>query len=365
MVNVNLRLENFNLVVEIQNMNEAENYTYAYYFFKDDIVDKKIWYSDNLTAMHSISENGVYKVTTFIKEKDNDTAKPTTITTEAFRFFRGRKPSLLPFVKIEEMEMTNYCNLSCQNCCTPTTKYPKGFIEDGTVLATLAWTQKGQTLNYHRQGEPLLHKQLDKYIRWGVEAEIKPVISTNGLLLTEDKLKSLYQSGLRHMEITLHTSKSIKAFIMACNYFKKNNIKVYNFSQHYKQFEEDVMFFTGKILDFPNDCAQGKDIAEELVNIQNEYKDYLQTHKTHTWAGNVPGTQKNFNEDIIQQRQKKCYFIQRHIVNIRWDGTVVGCCFDSENHNEIGHVRDFSNIKIELERYNLCEHCDTNWATRS
>lgn len=59
---------------------------------------------------------------------------------------------------------------------------------------------------------------------------------------------------------------------------------------------------------------------------------------------------------------KKCYFVNKHVVNVRWDGSVVGCCFDSENDNEIGHISEFANVKIDLSKYSLCKHCDANWA---
>ena len=50
-------------------------------------------------------------------------------------------------MKDETVKETNNCNLKCHNCGTPTTNYKKGFIDDGTVLATLAWTRKGRYLN--------------------------------------------------------------------------------------------------------------------------------------------------------------------------------------------------------------------------
>lgn len=114
---------------------------------------------------------------------------------------------------------------------------------------TLSYTKKGQTLNYHRQGEALLHKDLEKYIRWG-DIGTKPVISTNGVLLTEDRLRSLYNAGLRHLIITLHKKQWVEAFLMACQYFKNEKVEVINFNQRYNKTESDVMFFMGKILDF-------------------------------------------------------------------------------------------------------------------
>lgn len=255
--------------------------------------------------------------------------------------------------------MTNYCNLSCKNCCTPTTGYHRGYIDDRTVLMTLAWTKKGQTLNYHRQGEALLHRELEKYVRWGVEIGIKPVISTNGILLTRKRLESLYESGLRHLEITLHISESIDAFQMACDFFGEKKVKVVHFSRRHEKFERDVMFFAGKILDF---TGENQELLKKIENLKEKYGEYLQYTPLHTWAGNVKGTRQEFSDTIVSDRRENCYFINKKVVNVRWDGSVVGCCFDSENINEIGHISKFNEIKIDLSKYHLCRHCDSNWA---
>lgn len=139
---------------------------YAFYLCKDNAAIIKLPYAQSNKASFNLREtgNGIYYISGFCKKENGERE---VINSAQFRYISGRKPSIVPFVRIEEMEMTNHCNLSCPNCCTPTTSYPKGFIDDRTVLCALAWTQRGQTLNYHRQGEPLLHRELEKYIRWG------------------------------------------------------------------------------------------------------------------------------------------------------------------------------------------------------
>ncbi|MCI8491946.1 radical SAM protein [Anaerotruncus sp.] len=337
------------------------NVQYAYYLHKDDAVAEKKWYSESREAGWKLTENGIYYVTTFVK--DMETGKIKTFTSDKLRYIKGRNPEYLPFYQLEEMEMTNCCNLSCQNCCTPTSRYPRGFIDDGTVLAALSWTQAGQTLNYHRQGEPLLHKNLEKYIGWGVQAGIKPVISTNGILLTGERLEELYRQGLRHLVFTLHTMDSLKSFCDAYAYLKKQNENLFHFNKRAASgLPSGSMFFAGKVLDFSDDVEQSRDVRQAISQLPEEVKAFLAHTPVHTWAGNVENTRQNFQEDVVAARQKQCYFIQRHVVNMRWDGTIVGCCFDSENDNVLGHIRDFASLRPDIEKYRLCEHCDSNWA---
>lgn len=360
-MNVKISMEGHTLLASLTGIEDFSKYEYAFYLHVDYGDTIKKWYSDSPTIEFDLSENGVHYVTAFLK--DRATGKVSTMDSDAFYYLRGRKPGIVPFLRIEEMEVTNYCNLSCDNCCTPTSKYPRGYIDDRTVLAALSWTRKGQTLNYHRIGEPLLHKSLVKYVSWGVEAGVKPVLSTNGILLDRDRLKALYEAGLRHLVITLHTQESLRNFLEACAYFESEGIEAVHFDQRHNPKLMGKMFFAGKVLDFPDGIDQGKDVRQAIECMPEKAKAFLQITPAHTWAGNVPDTQQDFAEDIVAKRQKACYFLQHRVVNMRWDGTIVGCCFDSENENEIGHIRDYPAIRMDLPKYHLCRHCDANWAT--
>lgn len=343
-------------------MDSLEKYEFAFYLHMNGDVIEKIWYTASSTAEFSLKINGIYFITAFSRLAGSKEVQ--IIKSEPVRFVEGRKPSIMKYMHIEEMEMTNICNLQCDNCCTPTTNYPRGFMDDRTVLATLSWTKKGQTLNYHRQGEPLLHKQLEKYVRWGVEAEIKPIISTNGELLDVNRLEKLYAAGLRHLVITLHTEGSLKSYLNVIRWLEEKGVKTLHFSEHHKPLEEDVFYFAGKVLDFADGVEQSKEVRGKIESLGENEKRFLQITPVHTWAGNVADKRQDFSDDIIKQRQTNCYFIQTPTINVRWDGTVVGCCFDSENDNEIGHILDFSDIIIDLSKYKLCEHCDSNWAVQ-
>lgn len=352
-----------NDVIEAKiNIEKPENYTFAFYILQNGKVIQKSGgggYSVDNRYSYDLIENGIYSVTAFIKNVENE---KKIITSKKFQWIKNF--GSFEYIRIEEIELTNICNLNCKNCCTPTSKYAKGYLDDQTFLSALSWMQEGQTVNYHRIGEPLLHPKVCDYVGYGVKlGRIKPNISTNGLLLTEEILDTLYKQGLRRLVITLHTKKSVEAFKMAVNYFEKNHIKVCHYEKMFSsQDDENTMFFAGKVLDF--NSKNNRIWFRDLGITEEKYTSLLQYKDSHTWAGNVEGTKQNFEENIMKERQKACYFINKKVVNMRWDGTIVGCCFDSENENEIGHIRDFANLKIKIEKYKLCKHCDANWAVQ-
>jgi MoaA/NifB/PqqE/SkfB family radical SAM enzyme len=273
---------------------------------------------------------------------------------------------------IEAVEVTNICNLKCANCGVPTAKYHRGFIEDETVREALKWTKKGQLLCFHLLGEPLLHSNLETYIRWACAAEVKPAISTNGLLLTRERWQSLYASGLRHICFSLHVMKSLEVFLDICSFFREQGIEAVNYKMRNRPLNKDVVYMCGKILVFPKNRDQNANVRKALKEIPEYVKPLLQITNSHTWAGNILGMRQTFSDELTAKRQKCCYFIKNKIVNVRWDGPVVGCCFDHENENELtfigdccrgGGIMNFEKLIIDIDKYALCKHCHGSWAT--
>lgn len=356
---LNITFENSIVNIKVR-LKEADKYTFAFYIFLNDTPIIKTNYENNSEYSYQLNENGIYSFTVFIKDKEN---MKNIISSTKYRWIKNFKEQ--EYIRIEEIELTNNCNLNCKNCCTPTSKYPKGYLDDQTFLLALSWMQEGQTVNYHRIGEPLLHPKVCEYVHWGCSiGKIKPVISTNGILLTEKMLDALIKNGLRRLVITLHTKKSVESYKMCIDYFEKNHIKVLPFEEMFTNIsnnDDETIFFSGKILDF--NAKKNRQWFCELEITNSRYTSLLQFKDSHTWAGNVSDTRKNFQMNSNKNREK-CYFIKRKVVNMRWDGTIVGCCFDSENDNEIGNIRDFFNLNMDINKYNLCQFCDSNWAVQ-
>lgn len=116
-------------------------------------------------------------------------------------------------------KLTNTCNLSCKDCPIPTTKVPRGFANDATVKLAMKYAKPGQLFSFHRQGEPLLHPDLLRYVKLASKKGLRPLASTNGILLTEDLFHKLLKAGIRNLQITLHSKKSVAANKVMAGYF--------------------------------------------------------------------------------------------------------------------------------------------------
>jgi hypothetical protein len=89
---------------------------------------------------------------------------------------------------------------------------------------------------------------------------------------------------------------------------------------------------------------------------------YVRSIGTHNCAGNVLCTKVEYSEDVISRRMTTCWHLSNNKCNIRWDGTIVSCRFDSENDNVLGTIDNYLNLKHTASSYSLCKYCDANWA---
>ena len=107
-----------------------------------------------------------------------------------------RLPWTLPDNAISWLEPTSSCNLYCDGC------YRKNDPKGHKSLAEIR--QELETFNRLRKtdgvsiagGDPLTHPEIESIVSMIVEMGQKPIINTNGLALTPEKLKALKKAGV-------------------------------------------------------------------------------------------------------------------------------------------------------------------------
>lgn len=103
---------------------------------------------------------------------------------------------------IYQVDTTNVCNATCTYCPQPTHKRPRGEMTMETFEHVLR-VARNRTLSLHHFGEPLLHPQLEAFVRTATESGFIVGFSTNGKRLTQERLDRLAANGLGW--IRLHT----------------------------------------------------------------------------------------------------------------------------------------------------------------
>lgn len=117
-------------------------------------------------------------------------------------------PGAAPDLSLLAINLTRRCNLACAHCYLDAKTLRQG---DGDELSTaevqvllddVAALGHG-TLVVLTGGEPLLRKDLETLVRHGSALGLPMVIGTNGMLLTESRLRSLKSAGVLGLGISL------------------------------------------------------------------------------------------------------------------------------------------------------------------
>ncbi len=228
------------------------------------------------------------------------------------------------------VEITNTCNMNC-SFCHGTKRTPKmmNLSEFETILQKI----KPHTnyLYYHLLGEPLIHPELEAFIKLATSLGFKSIITTNGTLLKE-KGHILINQKVHKVSISLHSfegddKKKHKKYLSEVAAFSKS---------------ANAQGIIVVLRLWNNGCDNGKN---------NEAIGILKQEISGEWTPNTKGLRirdKLFLEygerfgwpdkdADIQGERVFCYGLRDHF-GILSNGTVVPCCLDSEGTINLGNI---------------------------
>jgi len=102
------------------------------------------------------------------------------------------------------LEITNVCNLSCSFCAGTSRKKHFLSVDEFEILAKKLRTYTDY-LYFHLMGEPLLHPQLNDFLKISEYFGFKVIITTNGTLLGKAAEILLNSPALFKVSISLHS----------------------------------------------------------------------------------------------------------------------------------------------------------------
>lgn len=105
-----------------------------------------------------------------------------------------------------DIEVTNACNLRCTFCATTYLDAKRQYILPELVYKILDEGKKNclYGVKFNDRGEPLLHSNLTDFIKYAKEIGLIDVyFNTNAVLLTEDKIEGIIDSGLDRISISI------------------------------------------------------------------------------------------------------------------------------------------------------------------
>ena len=229
------------------------------------------------------------------------------------------------------LEISNMCNLSCRFC--PGTKRSKKAITE-EELAVLLPKIRPYTdyLYFHLMGEPLLHKNLERFLEMAGSYGFKVILTTNGTLLKKQQEMLLRSPALHKVNISLHAfeandlSVPFAIYLSDCFAFgNASNGKKLVVYRLWNQGGEDKQ--NRGILETMHQSFPGEWVQERQgIRIAN--RTYLEYGDKFDWPD--PTASEG-------DAQVFCYGL-RDQLGVLCDGTVVPCCLDHEGDLALGNL---------------------------
>lgn len=275
------------------------------------------------------------------------------------------------------VEISNVCNVQCSFCPVvdrdKKVMGPELFKKTLTQIAPLT-----DEVCFHLMGEPLTHHLLDDYVDLCAKASLPINLTTNGMLIDDEKSKTLLKNSVRQVNFSFQSYESN---------FGLNGLEAYL---------DKIFIFTERAFEIRPDLYinyrlwnKGDDTSNEGANeiilkaIENHFnvtinrnvdvgfkkskkiknRLYLHFDSRFVWPG---------PQEPNLGTKGTCHGLSSHI-GIHAEGTVVPCCLDKEAVINLGNISDNSiesiitsprsQAMIEGFKKNklaedLCQRCD-------
>lgn len=108
------------------------------------------------------------------------------------------------------LQLLETCNLNCKHCYTKAGNNKNKSIDFEKVKLIMEQLYKLKIFRLGLTGgETLLYKEINEVIKLATKYNIITTVTTNGILLTEEKAIELKNSGLNHIHISIDGEKNI------------------------------------------------------------------------------------------------------------------------------------------------------------
>lgn len=253
------------------------------------------------------------------------------------------------------IEITNICNLNCKFCLPDNRK--KEYISVDNFEKIIS-----QIANYtdivclHVKGEPLLHKDLAKFLTILDKYGLKTNITTNGILIKEtlDILKN--SKAIRQINFSIHSVTQNKN--IDCGKYLKNIFE--SALELTNNSEIKISYRLWNLNDLNNNSENFEiiELIEHYYNLSN-LKEQLKLSSSIQLRPNIFINQDTIFEwpsltNAIINTHGRCLALKDQIA-ILVDGSVVPCCLDNDGNINLGNIylANFEEILISERVLNI------------
>lgn len=250
------------------------------------------------------------------------------------------------------VEITNVCNLKC-NFCPTTERQPKfmNIEEFNHILDSVK--DFTDYIYLHIKGEPLLHPNLEQFLKLAYEKKLKVNLTTNGTLISKKRNILLSSPSLRQINISLHSLEQNDWYSNKEEYM--DNILV--FTNEAK--EQESLIVALRLWNLGSEIVDNKIRNKYILDrLEKDLKlEYNILEEFNKKRGIEIRDRLYLNEDLefiwpdlnndLYEEHGFCYGL-RDQLGILVDGTIIPCCLDGEGKINLGNIFK-SNLEDILE----------------
>ncbi|MFQ5872442.1 MAG: radical SAM/SPASM domain-containing protein [Dehalococcoidia bacterium] len=256
-----------------------------------------------------------------------------------------------------ETDTTNICQLKCPLCHTglDNIRRLKGVMHFDTFRKTIDEIKDYVIwLSLYSWGEPLINKQIPKFISYAHQAKIATLISSNlSLPLTPEKVEAIVRSGLDVLIISMDgiTQEVYEKYrVKGKLSLVLENIRL--FVQKKKELGYKTPYLEWQFIVMKQNehqMPEARRLARELGVDKIVFKRVDFPHGmgngelTRKW---VPVNTAGFRRDDLldkpyNEKSGKCWRLWRSAV-VNWDGGYAPCCYLTDAKDDFGNVKEDS-----------------------
>mgnify|MGYP000114963733 CR=1 FL=1 len=244
------------------------------------------------------------------------------------------------------IEPTNICNLNCIHCVHDgkmTRKKGMMSLElFKKIMEDVKDWNKCTEIALFQQGDPLIHKDIDKIVKIAAtDYDFFVILTTNGVALTKELSEELVRNRLDYMIFSLDaaTPETFER-IKRRPYFDKVINNILDYLEVWGDLKTDFErnYFAADI-----NLVEEPDNKEEIPFFKEIFKKlpigHVSINPMHNFTGAIDLPSKFNNE---KAKQAPCCNAPWDVVGVRWDGEVVACIYDFDSRYVIGNVKEQS-----------------------
>lgn len=245
------------------------------------------------------------------------------------------------------IELTNICNHKCIFCANKKMKRKKGYINFDFCKNILlqAYNEGCREVGFYSTGEPLVYPKLAEIIKYAKDIGFSyTYITTNGALLTKEKMIELTNAGL----------DSIKFSINAID--KETYKLIHGVDNFYKVIDNLKMLFEYRKMSGKNFKIFISHVATRFT--ENELKNFKETYSKYCDdiaflpVINQCGHNSEM-KDLLSCTNSSEFFVQKPVspipcarlfngLAISYEGYLTACCVDFENYLIVADLNKIS-----------------------